>query len=833
VKGGVIATNVLVVALAAVVTLQTLEGHRAGARTHADNLARFLGAGLEAALGKVDLTLRTVADEERRLAASGPIDARALEAFLARHLARTPDVASLRVLGADGLARYNAPPVPTPVSLADREYFTALRDRPIDALYVSRPFMGRILPAPLVVAARPLPAPPGSFAGVVTGAIPLSRLAALFADIEVGARGVVEIRSHDGRLAVGKGPGAPAAFGDARFPPELLEAVAAGPGAVTRDATSAVDAVERTYAVRRLEGYPLLVVVGLAPDDYLAGWRRAAAVVWVLVAAFVALTIGLAWYGTPAWQRAEVERLLLERTENLRESEERFRIAFQTSPDAIAITRISDGAYVAVNEGFLALTGYTEAELIGRSSLDLGIWDDPADRGRLVEGLRRDGFMQNLDARFRGTGGRVIDGLMSARRIVLRGEPLLLTITRDVTAWKSAEAERDRLRTQVLQAQRLEGIGRLAGGIAHDFNNLLTVILASIESLRDRVGDAPEPREDLEQIAAAAGRARDLTRQLLTFARKQVIAPVALDLGAVVRDAERLLRRLIGEDVALTVEVDEGLWPVLCDPAQLEQVLLNLAVNARDAMPAGGTLSIAARNVDAARPVDGGGGAPGPGEWVRLSVRDSGTGMTPDVEAHLFEPFFTTKADAKGTGLGLATVHGIVAQNGGHIDVVTAPGRGSAFHVFLPRAAGAAVAPPAPPPPRAAPAGGATVLVVEDDPLVRNVTVRVLRGAGYDVLVAGAGAEAIELAARRTGPIDLVVTDVVMPGLSGPQVVAALQTSRPGLPALYVSGYPADALARRSVVDDAAVELLPKPFTAAALLERVRAIVEARAAHRA
>jgi PAS domain S-box-containing protein len=710
------------------------------------------------------------------------------------------------------------------VSLADREYFTALRARPTDTLFVSRPFVGRIILAPLVVAARRLANPAGGFDGVVSASIPLARLAGLFSGIEVGPRGVVEIRWQDARLAVGKGPGAPLAFGDARFPPQLLEEAMARPAGIVRDARSPVDGLERTYAVRRLNGYPLLVIVGLAPDDYLSGWRRAALVVWLLVAAFLVLTVGVTWYGTPAWQRAQVQRLLMERTEHLRESEERFRIAFQTSPDAIALTRVSDGAYVAVNEGFLALTGYTEAELLGQSSLELGVWADPADRARLVEAVRRDGFLVNLEARFRGKG-RIIDGLMSARRIVLRGEPLLLTITRDVTAWKAAEAERDRLRMQVLQAQRLEGIGRLAGGIAHDFNNLLTVILSCIESLRESVGEAAEPREDLEQIAAAAGRARDLTGQLLAFARKQVIAPVALDLGNVVRDGEKLLRRLIGEDVALSVEIEPHLWPVLCDPAQVEQVLLNLAVNARDAMPAGGTLSIRVGNVEADLPVDVQGDERRAGQWVRLSVRDSGTGMTPEVEAHLFEPFFTTKTAAKGTGLGLATVHGIVAQNGGHIEVETAPGHGSTFHVFLPRSAHAVPAASATPPPRAAAAGGAAILVVEDDPLVRSVTVRALRSAGHDVLVAGNGDEALALAARRAAPIDLVVTDVVMPGLSGPEVVAALQAARPGLRALFVSGYPADALARRRVL--AGVELLAKPFTAASLLERVRTLLEA------
>jgi CheY-like chemotaxis protein len=305
-----------------------------------------------------------------------------------------------------------------------------------------------------------------------------------------------------------------------------------------------------------------------------------------------------------------------------------------------------------------------------------------------------------------------------------------------------------------------------------------------------------------------------------------VIAPVPLDLAVVVRDSERLLRRVLGEDVTLTVELDEGLWPVLCDPAQLEQVILNLVVNARDAMPSGGTLSISARNAEARLLVDLRTGERRKGEWVRLSVRDSGTGMSPEVQAHLFEPFFTTKGSGKGTGLGLATVHGIVAQSGGHIEVESAPGRGSTFDLFLPRAAEAPPAAPPAPPARAVGPGTETILVLEDDPLVRHVTVRALRGAGYEVLVAGSGAEAIGQVARHPGQIDLVVTDVVMPGLSGPQVVEELRRGRPGLRVLYVSGYPQDAIAQRGVLE-LGVEFLPKPFTSAALLERVRVVLEA------
>ncbi|MFT3915597.1 MAG: response regulator [Anaeromyxobacteraceae bacterium] len=527
-----------------------------------------------------------------------------------------------------------------------------------------------------------------------------------------------------------------------------------------------------------------------------------------------------------AQRNLALERAIEEHRETevaLRESEERFRLAFMTSPDAVNVTRLADGVYVAVNDGFTRLTGWTADDVVGHPAVELGVWVDPTDRDRLVNGLRAAGRVENLEAQFRGKDGRIVTGLMSAALIQLAGEACVLSITRDIGAIKQAQAERDRLAAQLRQAQKMEAIGRLAGGVAHDFNNLLTVILTCSSELKAAAARGLAPNvEDVEAIHAAGERARDLTRQLLAFARKQVIAPVALDLGEVVKKAEKLLRRVLGEDVELSVSTVPGVWPVHADPGQLEQVLMNLAVNARDAMPGGGRLAIAVRNVEAheadARQRHG--------AWVALAVRDTGTGMAPEVKEHLFEPFFTTKGPGAGTGLGLATVYGIVDQAGGHISVDSTPGRGTTFEIRFPRTGSPTPAPVAENPLANPRRGTETVLVVEDDALVRSLTVRVLRGAGYQVLVASQGQEAIELA--RGGRLDLVVTDVVLPGVGGRDVAQALRSARPGLPVLYVSGYTADAIATRGVLAPG-VEFLAKPFTARALLERVRAILDAAA----
>ena len=507
------------------------------------------------------------------------------------------------------------------------------------------------------------------------------------------------------------------------------------------------------------------------------------------------------------------------RTEDaLRESEERFRVAFQASPDSLSLNRLSDGVYLAVNDGFTRFTGWEGAEVMGRTPMDLKLWVTPADQQRLTDGLQVEDCVQSLDAKFRRKNGEVLPGLVSARVFTLRGERLVLSMTRDVTDLRRAEAERDRLRSNLHQASKLEAIGQLAGGVAHDFNNLLTVIIGCAELLKEDAvrGQAPST-EVVEDITFAAGRARMLTRQLLTFARKQDISLVSLDVNETVRGTEKLLRRLVGTNVALRLELQPDIGLARFDPGQLEQVVVNLSVNARDAMPAGGTLTIETSKVEAPC------GAAPPGPWIRLSVRDTGVGLSPEAREHLFEPFFTTKPRGKGTGLGLATVHGIVLQCGGEIRVESEPGQGSAFHVFLPRASESAE----PPSPRVDQvAGSEQVLVVEDDPQVREVTQGILRRAGYGVLAASSGDEALALDASVLAPVRLLVTDVVMPGLDGRATAEALCRRHPSLRVLYVSGYARDVIGQRGALDTG-VQFLPKPFTAAMLLGRVRAILDA------
>ncbi|MGH7315304.1 MAG: ATP-binding protein, partial [Candidatus Rokuibacteriota bacterium] len=384
---------------------------------------------------------------------------------------------------------------------------------------------------------------------------------------------------------------------------------------------------------------------------------------------------------------------------------------------------------------------------------------------------------------------------------------------------------------QLEQAQKMDAIGRLAGGVAHDFNNLLTVILGRTDLLLHPLRPEDPMRRGIELIQRTASRAADLTRQLLAFSRKQVLEAVVLDLGAVTTDMKDMLGRLIGEDIALLTERAPALGRVKADRGQIEQVVMNLAVNARDAMPQGGRLILETANVDldddyVRRHV---GARPGP--HVMLAVSDTGTGIRREIQAQIFEPFFTTKEPGKGTGLGLATVYGIVKQSGGYIEVDSEPGRGTTFRIYLPRLDTATTTVDRSTRPVAAAGGTETILLVEDEEGVRELARDILRASGYTVLEARNGPEALLLCERHQGPLDLLLTDVVMPRMSGRELAERLAPLRPDLSVLYMSGYTDDAIIRHGVLG-AGTAFLQKPFTPAALVQRVRETLDLAAAPR-
>jgi PAS domain S-box-containing protein len=506
-------------------------------------------------------------------------------------------------------------------------------------------------------------------------------------------------------------------------------------------------------------------------------------------------------------------------------SETRYRRLFEAAKDGILILDAATGRIVDVNPFLLQLTGYSRNDFLGCHLWEIGPFKDRTESRAAFEDLQARKYVRYEDLPLLGRDGREIAVEFISNVYLVDGQEVIQCNVRDITARKEAEQERKDLEQQVHQSRKLEGIGRLAGGIAHDFNNLLTVILSCAETLKEGGDPGTGAQPDVvDDILIAARRAEELTRQLLAFARKQVIAPVPIDLNVVVAESEKLLRRAIGENVRLVTVPAADLWTARCDKGQIEQVILNLAINARDAMPEGGTLTIETANVT----VDAGLatrrlGLPA-GPHVRMRIIDTGTGMTPEVQAHVFEPFFTTKPQGKGTGLGLATVYGIVTQSEGHVFLESRLGQGTTFELYFPRTTGVMAVVPSPEPTTVR--GVETVLVVEDDPLVRKVAVRSLGAAGYQVIVAASGTEALEIASRDDAVFDLLLTDVIMPGLNGRQLTEELRRKRPRLRVLYMSGYAQDVISKAGVLDTG-IEFLKKPFSLSRLQERVRKVLDA------
>jgi two-component system cell cycle sensor histidine kinase/response regulator CckA len=505
---------------------------------------------------------------------------------------------------------------------------------------------------------------------------------------------------------------------------------------------------------------------------------------------------------------------------SLRESEEKFRLAFHANPLSINLNRMTDGMYLDINEGFTRLMGYTPEDVLGKSSLELSIWVDPTDRQKLVSGLTSTGRVDGLRARFRRKNGDIGIGVMSARVLKIGGETVVLSLTSDITQEVDLE---ERFR----QAQKMEAIGRLAGGVAHDFNNLLIPILSYAEMVKESMSPDDQRRSMLDEILRAGNRAAGLIRQILAFSRKQVLEVRSLDLGALVKDLKKMLVRLLKEDIELRTELKTGIC-VRADRTQIEQILMNLAVNSGDAMPDGGVITISVQEETLVGGMIGRfAEEPTPGRYAVIAVRDTGIGMDGATQQHVFEPFFTTKAAGKGTGLGLATVFGIVKQHGGYIWVYSEHGLGTTFKIYLPLCEGAVEAALQAPRPPQAFEGSEAILVVDDERSVRTLVCDALAAHGYRVIAAENTAAALRMLedGRLNEGLRLLVTDVIMPGMNGKELHHILQNSIASLRVLFMSGYADEVIGRHGLIE-AGVNFLQKPFEVQGLLLKVRAVLD-------
>jgi two-component system cell cycle sensor histidine kinase/response regulator CckA len=497
----------------------------------------------------------------------------------------------------------------------------------------------------------------------------------------------------------------------------------------------------------------------------------------------------------------------------LRESEERYRGLIDSAFDGVVVQQ--EGRIRSVNRAYAEMFGYSPDDLVGRDALELA---SPKhrdyDRSKIAEdelvyetvGLKQDGTEINIE--------------ISANNCLYHGEPARLAAVRDIT-------ERKLLEEQLRQSQKMEAIGQLAGGVAHDFNNLLTTIIGYSELTIKRLELEDPLRHTIVEIKKAGDRAASLTRQLLAFSRKQVLQPIVLDLNAIVSDLEKMLRRLIGEDLELQTLLHPKLGSVKADPGQIEQVLMNLAVNARDAMPRGGKLTIETKNVHHEDDYGKKHIAIVPGAYVLLAVSDTGEGMDDQTQARVFEPFFTTKEAGKGTGLGLSTVYGIVKQSGGNIWVYSELGIGTTFKIYLPRTDQGAQEYRRSVEVEEMLTGTATVLLAEDEEMVRELARQVLEMCGYKVLTAANGSLALTVCEQHPEPIDLLITDVVMPVIGGRELSARLTEIRPEMKVLYMSGYTDDAIVHQGVLDEG-TNFIQKPFSTHALARKVKEVLKGR-----
>jgi two-component system cell cycle sensor histidine kinase/response regulator CckA len=506
----------------------------------------------------------------------------------------------------------------------------------------------------------------------------------------------------------------------------------------------------------------------------------------------------------------------------------------RAAPDAIVV--VQEATIVLVNDRAEELFGFARGELVGRPA-DLLLTDQA--RAVYPQQLLRSGNtpgggpMGTLSINVQRRDHSEFPAEVSLSAVPTGQGPFVVAVVRDVSDRLHAELEQTRLRAEAdqqrIEAQqhrtrRLESLGQLAGGVAHDFNNMLGVIVNYAGFVVEEA-EGPNPDlaaivSDAQQIVRAGERGTDLTHQLLAFARREVVRPEVLHLNEVITEVEHLLRRSLGEHIALTTRLGADLPPITADPGQIEQILVNLALNARDAMPSGGTLVVDTSELSTDGLDDTAGAELEPGRYIRLRVGDSGAGMSADVVERAFEPFYTTKRSGEGTGLGLATVYGIVTQAGGDVSIASEQGVGTTVTVLLPAADAPAAARPVTPAPATA-GHGETLLVAEDEAPLRDVVGRILCGAGYQVLAADGGAQALELAADHDGRIDLLVSDVVMPGMLGKDLADRLVAVRPDTRVLYMSGYAQPVLASQGTLDPGVV-LLEKPFTATDLLRAVR-----------
>ncbi|MGD9162249.1 MAG: PAS domain S-box protein [Desulfobacteraceae bacterium] len=510
--------------------------------------------------------------------------------------------------------------------------------------------------------------------------------------------------------------------------------------------------------------------------------------------------------------------------EALRQSLLKFEKTFQATPVWVSLASIKEGRYLEVNEALLSDTGYRREEVIGRQWRELDTWVNPEDREHIMAVIMDQGGIRNMEVQRKARSGEIIDALCSAEFLLLEDQEVMISVTQNITALKNAQEDRDHLQNQLTQAQKMESVGRLAGGVAHDYNNMLTVIMGRAEVALSMADKETPYYTHIQEILNAAQRSADITKQLLAFARKQTIDPKVLNLNETLDGMLKMLKHLIGEDIELSFKPGQDIWAVIIDPSQLDQILVNLCVNARDAIEETGKITIETENIALDYDYTSRHKGSNQGEYVLLSFKDNGIGIDKDTLQNIFEPFFTTKGPGKGTGLGLSTVYGIIKQNHGFINVESDSGKGTVFQIYLPREKLQSEVEKEKKVIGSPRGQGETILVVEDDKAVIDVCETILSHLDYNVITAGGPLEAIDIVEKYSGDIHLLLSDVVMPGMNGRDMSRKIIKIRPEIKVLFMSGYTSNGIVHEGILYKG-LNFIKKPFTRDKLAKKVQEIL--------
>jgi len=849
----VLALNLFVTGLAALSLYQSRLQYERRAANQVENLAQSLNLTLAALLDKASLSVISITTEAERQIKSGRLDTTALTAYILRQKSHVPELDGLRVLNDVGdIISGEGVTSQTKVNLADREVFIRPKKEAQAGIIIGSPILGRFSNKWIFIVGHRINNPDGSFAGVVYGTISLDYLGKIFATFDLGKQGVITFRDRE--LAIMKRypepPGGKATPTSKVVSPEMRAMVQAGRTSGTYYNQGSVDTTPRLFSFKKIDGYPLYINSGLAASEYLAPWYGEVRQTGSLVALFLVASLFAAWLVYTNRRRElaaeeeitnyrdHLEETVKQRTEALEinnsqlieEVNLRRRVEQDLRRSAIIMDRISDvvcwvdgnGVFSYVNDTACTLYGYQRDELMAMSLVDVSV-EFSADAWRHKWEVLQHEKALTFEAKHKSRNRDEFPVEVSASYIIIDAIEYCCLIIRDLSELKEAETLQRQLMEQLSQSQKLESVGRLAGGIAHDFNNLLTPILGYAELMQANFPADGQDFARMNLIMQAADKARKLTQQLLGFSRKQILEMKTVDLNEVITHFYEILRRTIRENIEINLHLTGYAYGVRADRNQIEQVLLNLAINAQDAIADKGLIAIETAPMTLDEEYARQHSEVVPGRYLMLALSDNGCGMDQETCSRIFEPFFTTKEMGKGTGLGLSTIFGVVKQHGGHIFVYSEVGKGTVFKLYFP------VSDEKPWSEVAATAEAlqtithdSAILLVEDDEMVRNLVFNVLDSRGYKAHVAENSAHALQLG--RSEHIDMLLTDVVMKEMNGPELYQKLLQGNPGLKVLYMSGYTNNVIEHHGLLNKG-INFIQKPFAANDLTAKIEQVL--------